>query len=326
MRKILVAVGGILGLGAHGLWPSSPGGAPPAESAAAPYALVLGIAQDAGVPQIAAQGAEDRAARADRSRRRLVASLLVVDPAAGERWLIDATPDLAEQVERAAGHPASRRPGPGRPPLFEAIFLTHAHMGHYTGLLQLGREAYAAEGQRVVASPRMAEFLERNAPWELLLRLGHVRLERLDPARPLRLSDRLTIEALPVPHRAEYTDTVAYRIAGPRRALLWLPDIDKWPLWSRPLEEVLAGVDRAYLDGSFFGPEEVPGRSMAEIPHPFMVETLERLAPLPERERRKVVFVHLNHSNPALDPASPERARLERAGVRVAEELERFDL
>lgn len=326
MRKILWTVGVGLGLsfGAQGVR-----SAPPAEGATAtpgPYALVLGVAQDAGVPQIAGDGAQDRAGRRDPSRRRLVASLLVVDPAGGERWLIDATPDLSEQVERAEGHPPGRLPAPGRPPLFDAIFLTHAHVGHYAGLLQLGREAYAAEGQRVVASPRMAEFLERNAPWELLLRLGHVRLERLEPELPLRLSDRLTIEALPVPHRGEYTDTMAYRVVGPSRSLLWLPDIDKWALWRRPLEEVLAGVDRAYLDGTFFGPDEVPGRAMAEIPHPFMVETLDRLAPLPASERRKVVFIHLNHSNPALDPASPERRRLEREGTRVAEEMERFDL
>lgn len=313
-----------LSLGVPGLPTSPPAGS--ATVTAGPYALVLGVAQDAGVPQLAGDSPQDRAARRDPSRRRLVASLLIVDPAGGGRWLLDATPDLSEQVERAEGHPPGRRPAPGRPPLFDAIFLTHAHVGHYAGLLLLGREAYAAEAQRVVASPRMAEFLERNAPWELLLRLGHVRLERLEPERPLRLSDRLTIEALPVPHRGEYTDTMAYRVVGPSRSLLWLPDIDKWALWRRPLEEVLAGVDRAYLDGTFFGPDEVPGRAMAEIPHPFMVETLDRLAPLPASERRKVVFVHLNHSNPALDPASPERARLAREGTRVAEEMERFDL
>jgi len=298
-----------------------------AEAAAlAPYALVLGIAQDAGVPQIAARSPQDLAARRDPARRRLVASLLIVDPEAGARWLIDATPDLPEQVERAEGHPPGRRVAPGRPPLFEAIFLTHGHMGHYAGLLELGREAYAAEGQRVVASARMVELLEGNAPWELLVRLGNVRLERIEPERPMRLSPRLTIEAWSVPHRGEYTDTLAFRVAGPSRSLLWLPDIDKWGQWRRPLGEALASVDRAYLDGSFFGPDEVPGRSMAEIPHPFVVETLDLLSTLPARERRKVSFVHLNHSNPALDPASPERARIERAGARVAEELERFDL
>lgn len=291
-----------------------------------PYALVLGTAQDAGVPQIAADGPQDRAARNDPARRRLVASLLIVDPVAGGRWLIDATPDLAAQVERAEGHPANRVVSAGRPPLFDAIFLSHAHMGHYAGLLQLGREAYAASGQRVIASDRMAGWLERNAPWELLMRLGHVRLERFEPGRALRLSERLTIEPIAVPHRGEYTDTFAFRVAGPAHSLLWLPDIDKWEQWERPLEQVIAGVDRAYLDGSFFGPGEIPGRPMAEIPHPFMVETLERLARMPESDRRKVVFVHLNHSNPALDPAGPERAALERAGTRVAEEMERFDL
>ncbi len=324
--RVYPAVGLALALGVAAAAAGAEKRTGPAATPAGPYALVLGTAQDAGVPQIAADGPQDRAARRDPSRRRLVASLLIVDPAVGGRWLIDATPDLAEQVARAEGHPANRVVAPGRPPLFDAIFLTHAHSGHYTGLLELGREAYAADGQRVVASGRMAKWLESNAPWELLMRLGHVRLERFESGRPLRLSERLTLEPIPVPHRAEYTDTLAFRVAGPAHSLLWLPDIDKWELWDRRLEGVLASVDRAFLDGSFFGPGEVPGRAMTEIPHPFMVETLARLAPLPESERRKVVFVHLNHSNPALDPASPERAELERAGMRIAEEVERYDL
>ncbi len=126
--------------------------------------VVLGTAQDGGLPQIAGQAAEDDAARRDPKRRRLVASLLIVDPVSRERFLIDATPDLREQVERAEA--AAPRPGvTGRPALFDAIALTHAHVGHYAGLMLLGREAYGAANQRVLASDRTAKFLERNGPW-----------------------------------------------------------------------------------------------------------------------------------------------------------------
>lgn len=290
----------------------------------APHVIVLGTAQDGGIPQIAAHLPEDEAARHDPRRRRLVASLLIVDPATGGRWLIDATPDFAEQVERAADHPA--RPvgsGAGRPPLFDAIFLTHAHMGHYAGLLQLGRESYAAEGQRVIASPRMVDFLRKNAPWEMLERLGHVRLEAFVPGREIALAPGIAITPVAVPHRAEYTDTHAFLLRGPHRSVLYLPDIDRWEAWDRRLEEVLRGVDLAFLDGTFFDQNELPGRKIEEVPHPLIRSTLERLRSLPESERRKVVFTHLNHSNPAADPTSAARRAIEAAGMRVALEGQR---
>jgi pyrroloquinoline quinone biosynthesis protein B len=291
-----------------------------------PYILVLGTAQDGGLPQIGGQGAEDLAARRDPARRRLVASLLVADPASGKRWLIDATPDLREQVERAEGHPGALAGSGPRPPLFDGIFLTHAHMGHYLGLAQLGREAYGARGVPLWGSAQMIDFLGRNAPWDQLVKLGNVKLEGFAAGRSVTLAPQLTITPLAVPHRAEYTDTHGFIVRGPRRALLYLPDIDKWERWETAIENVLRQVDVALLDGTFFADGEIPGRSMAEIPHPFIAESLARFAPLPESERRKIVFIHLNHTNPAADPASAERRRIEAAGMRVAVEGERIEL
>lgn len=288
-----------------------------------PYVLVLGTAQDGGFPQIACEAAPCRDARAHPERRRLVASLLIVDPRTGSRWLIDATPDLREQVERARGHGAVKpdRPDvPGRPPLFDGIFLTHAHMGHYTGLIHLGRESYATERTPVYGSQRLVQFLGRNGPWELLARAGHIELRVLAPGEPFALADDISITALPVPHRPEYSDTYAYLVRGPRRALLYVPDIDKWELWDRPLENLLSEVDTALLDGTFFADGEVPGRAMADIPHPFIVESLARLAALPAAERAKVRFTHLNHTNPATDPESEAAAWIRAAGMDVARE------
>jgi pyrroloquinoline quinone biosynthesis protein B len=290
-----------------------------------PYVLVLGTAQDGGLPQIGGTSDQDEAARRDPARRRLVASLLVADRASGRRWLIDATPDLREQVERAAGEPPRRLAG-ATPPLFDGIFLTHAHMGHYLGLAQLGREAYGASGVPVWGSERMAEFLSRNAPWDQLVKLGNIRLETFTAGVPVQLAPGLSVTALAVPHRAEYTDTHGFVVRGPRRALLYIPDIDKWERWETAIESALRGVDVALLDGTFFADGEIPGRSMADIPHPFIAESLQRFVALPEIERRKIVFTHLNHTNPAADPASPESRRIEAAGMRVAVEGERIDL
>jgi len=295
----------------------------PADS---PYVLVLGTAQDAGLPQIGCEGDHCRAARDDPGRRRLVTSLLLADPRTGKRWLFDATPDLRDQVDASRGHPSTRDvPGP-RPPLFDGVFLTHAHLGHYTGLAQLGPEAYGAHELPVMGTARMTAFLEQNGPWSLLVETEAIRLVELEPGTPYPLADDLSVTAIPVPHREEFTDTVAFLIRGPRRALLYLPDIDKWERWDTPIEDVLARVDWALLDAAFFDADEVPGRDLSEIPHPFVVESLARFASLPDKERNKIFFTHLNHTNPITDPGSEATARVRAAGMWVAQEGDTFFL
>ncbi len=320
-RSLLAAGAALLAIGA------SPSPRPSAEGQGpTPFALILGTAQDGGLPQLGGNSDQDVAARQDPGRRRLVASLLLVDPGSDERFLIDATPDLREQLEiadRAA--PQAAKAG-GRPPLFGAIALTHAHVGHYAGLLHLGSEAYGASGQRLLASERMARFLETNGPWDLLVRLGNIRIERFAPGTPVPLNPRLSITPIAVPHRDEYSDTVGFIVRGPAHSLLWLPDIDKWEKWDRRIEEVIASVDTAYLDGTFFDATELPGRAMSEVPHPFIAESLARFASLPEKQRRKIVFVHLNHTNPAATPGSKAEQEILKAGMRVAREGERVGL
>ncbi len=240
--------------------------------------------------------------------------------------MLDASPDLREQIDRAAGNPPTRHlPGP-RPPLVDGIFISHAHIGHYLGLAQLGREAYSAKEVPLHVSARMAEFLRTNAPWELLVRLGNVKLVPFAAGKPIALTPTLSVTPIEVPHRAEYTDTYAFLVRGPERKLLYLPDIDKWERWDQSIEGWIARVDVALLDGTFYGAGEIPGRSMAEIPHPFISESLTRFEKLPPAERHKIVFTHLNHTNPAALPGTPERQAIEAAGMRVAEEMERFAL
>jgi pyrroloquinoline quinone biosynthesis protein B len=294
------------------------------QSPQAPYLLLLGTAQDGGYPQIACDQDHCRAARQDPTRRRLVASALIVDPRSGQRWLLDATPDLPEQVElaRPHGHPQ----GAGRPALFDGIFLTHAHVGHYTGLLHLGRESYATQATPVYATETMGRFLRDNGPWSLLFDTGHLIHRTLTPGRPVQLSPDLTITAIEVPHRPEFSDTVAFLVRGPHRSLLYLPDIDKWERWGTSIEGLIAQVDVALLDATFFDGEELPGRQMADIPHPFVVESLARFDSLPAEQRAKVRFFHLNHSNPLVDPNSPQAAVVTAAGSAVARDGERHDL
>ncbi|MFW6079159.1 MAG: MBL fold metallo-hydrolase [Gemmatimonadota bacterium] len=301
-------------------------GAAPGEDGAAratsdsPYAVVLGTAQDGGHPQA---GTKPGAAWAPERHRHVVA-LAVVDPVSDERWLFEATPDFREQLhalDRVA--PAEGVPG------LDGIFLTHAHVGHYAGLIHLGHEAIGADAVPVWAMPRMREFLRTNGPWDQLVRYGNIEPRPLEDGEPARLNDRVTVTPFRVPHRDEYSETVGFRIEGPERTVVLLPDIDKWERWDEwgvRIEDVIAEADVAYLDGTFYADGEVPGRAMEEIPHPFIVETMRRFEALPAAERAKVRFIHLNRTNPVALPRSDARREVERAGFRVAEALERVGL
>jgi pyrroloquinoline quinone biosynthesis protein B len=252
-------------------------------------AVVLGIAQDGGLPHIGCRQELCVSARSDPARRQRVASLGLID-ADGSRFLIDATPDLPSQIESLWG---SEAPADRQRPV-SGILLTHAHVGHYAGLMSLGREALGARGVPVYATARMCRFLRENGPWSQLVSLGNIELREITPGQELALSPRLRITPLSVPHRDEFSDTVGYRVRGPERSLLYVPDIDKWERWDRRIEDEVGRVDVALLDGTFFEPSEIPGRSQAEIPHPLVGETAARLGPT---LRPRVRFIHLNHTN-----------------------------
>ena len=281
---------------------------------------VLGIAQDAGVPQAGSTGDP---AWDDPSLRRLATCLAVFD-ATGRRWLFEATPDFKFQL--AALQRLAPRPPESTAPVLDGVFLTHAHIGHYTGLMMLGHEAMGARGVPVYAMPKMAEYLRGNGPWSQLVRYENIVLQELAADRAVDLGDGLRVTPFLVPHRQEFSEVVGYRIDGPRRSVLFIPDIDRWEDWDRDLATVLAGVDVAYVDATFYANGEIPGRDMSGFPHPFITTTMDRLQHLEAGERAKVRFIHLNHTHPALRADSEARAEILRRGFRVAGEGELLDL
>lgn len=288
---------------------------PPRVSAQDPFVLVLGIAQDAGYPQAGCRKACCLPVWAGERPGAHVACLALVDPATGQAWMFDATPDFREQLHSLQQY--------GQ---LSGIFLTHAHIGHYTGLMHLGREAMGARLEPVFAMPRMKTFLETNGPWSQLVSLENVSLRPLTADSAIVLNERLRVTPFQVPHRDEYSETVGFRIEGPSSSLLFIPDIDKWQQWGRDIRQLIGQVDYALLDGTFFANGEIPGRDMSEIPHPFIEESLALFSGLPETERAKVHFIHFNHTNPVLDRQSTTRERVEEAGCELAEEGMRFGL
>ena len=244
--------------------------------------VILGTAQDGGIPQLGCTCPHCTAAWEDESQRKLVASLGIVDHNAKEIRLIDATPDIREQIQGLnSTYPGYRLAG---------ILLTHAHVGHYLGLASLGREVWNQNLLPVFATQRMIEFLRTNQPWKQLIDLNNITLFIIEPGQPLRLGSAITVTPILVPHRDELSDTVAFSIAGPTKHLVYCPDIDRW---EGPILKATREADIALLDGTFYSADELPGRNVSEIPHPCISDSIKTL----EGFETAIHFIHLNHSN-----------------------------
>ena len=279
------------------------------------YITVLGIAQDGGYPQAGCQEEHCQRHWRGEEEKRQVVSLGLTDQASGQNWLFEASPDFTSQLQQL--HQAT-----GITDL-SGIFLTHAHMGHYAGLLLLGREAMGAKGMPVYVMPRMKEFLETNAPWSQLVALGNIKLILMEQDQPISLTPTLRVTPLKVPHRDEFSETVGFRVETTEKSLLFIPDIDKWPLWEQSILTEVARVDVALLDATFYQEGELPNRNMSEIPHPFVAETMALFSQVPAAEKRKIKFIHFNHTNPLI-LEGPERNRVRNLGFDVANERERI--
>ena len=259
-----------------------------------PYVVVLGIAQDGGLPHAGCLKSCCKNLWGTGNNEK-VASIGIVDPKTGQSWLIDATPDFASQLHILENIHKTKLSG---------IFLTHAHIGHYSGLLQLGREVMGAEDMPVYAMPRMKSFLYENSPWNQLLSLENIKIIDLKNSKEIKLSSQLYIEPFLVPHRDEFSETVGYRVVSNKKSLVYIPDIDKWSKWDQDIFQVVLHSDFALLDGTFYSSDEIPHRDMSEIPHPFIIETMDLLDDMNSKNRKKIYFIHFNHSNPAINYTS----------------------
>ena len=211
-----------------------------------PYVIVLGIAQDGGLPHAQCQKMCCKNLWG-KVKKEKVSCLGIVDPRIKRSWMIDATPDFPEQHQIITQKHKTKLAG---------IFLTHAHVGHYTGLVNLGREIMGANNVLIYAMPRMRKFLKTNGPWDQLVSLNNIKITKIRKHKEIKLSDRLFIEPILVPHRDEYSETVGYQIMGPNKSLLFIPDIDKWEKWDQDILLKIKHVDFVLLDGTFYSGDE----------------------------------------------------------------------
>lgn len=276
-----------------------------------PFAVILGTVQDGGFPHVGCACEACTIAARRPERRRRVASLGLVTKHGAA--IIDATPDFSSQLRSLAEF--AERP-PDHP--LRAILLTHLHAGHLLGLPLMGREGWSGTGTQLWATEACLRFLEEHPPFSRLFTEGHL------APRPLHLGwdaslDDLVIQPIPVPHRAEHGDTVAYRIEGPEKSIFYAPDLD---VISPEVLAHLRSADIAILDGTFFRKRELRRDDANAVPHPAIADTMSVVS----RIETRIIFTHLNHTNPALDADSRERRAIEALGMRIAAENEVIEL
>ena len=276
-----------------------------------PYLIILGNSQDAGYPHIACEKTCCRLYYEGKEPKHFVSSIAVIDPVSGERFVFDCTPDFPTQLHLMDNLLQI-------PKMPDGIFLTHAHIGHYTGLMYLGRESMNANAVEVYAMPEMKLFLEQNGPWSQLVQLKNINIQSMQADAAIKLNERITVTPFLVPHRHEFTETVGFRIALPGKSIVFIPDIDKWSKWDRDILQLVAENDVLLLDGTFFDEGELGGRSMGDIPHPFIRESMQLFEQLSASQKSKIHFIHLNHSNPALIPGSDAWNEIHKRGFQVA--------
>ena len=277
------------------------------------YLKVIGTVQDGGAPHIACKNKCCRDLSVREKNNRKVTALEIFQPESGKSLLFEATPDIVHQWA-ALNFPLS------------GIFITHAHMGHYSGLIHLGREALGAKNIPVFTMPKMRFFLENNAPWSQLIELKNVRLYSLKEDTPISPIKNIEVTPITVPHRDEFSETVGYKIKGPSKTVLFIPDIDKWSLWEKSLVRLLEDVDLAFIDATFFSREEVNYRPLSEIPHPLVRETITYLNNEDLSLKNKIYFIHMNHTNPMLDEYSKESQFIIEEGFHISRVGQQFEL
>ena len=272
--------------------------------------IVLGTAQDGGYPHTGCREVCCKEAWNNLKLQRLVSSLAILS--GNDCWLIDITSDFSYQLRMIETELN------GAAPHISGIFVSHAHMGHYMGLMELGLEVMNTHAIPVYVMGKMKSFLEENAPFTQLIKLNNIKLELIEESAAVQLNENISITPFLVPHRNEFSETVGYSIQSARKKVLYIPDIDAWDDWEMDINKMIKKHDIAFLDGTFYDKNELKSRNIKDVPHPSIKESIKRFSPLVAIDRKKVNFTHLNHTNKVLRQNSKERNAIIAQGFQVA--------
>ena len=274
------------------------------------YIYILGNTQDAGMPHI---GCKHKFCldNFNKYEEYYVTSIAVVNSDLKKYILFEASPDITFQLNYLKDNVFQEFLLP------DALYITHAHIGHYTGLMYFGREALGSKNLLVKVLPRMSKFLRKNGPWSQLVTLKNINIHQIQFDISNTELSNISVIPIQVPHRDEYSETAGYIIKGKNKKALFIPDIDKWEKWDKNLITLIKEFDYLLLDATFFDSKEI-NRDISEIPHPLVSETINLLNSLSMENKSKVYFIHMNHTNPMLDPNSDLSKSVINKGFNIA--------
>jgi len=277
------------------------------------YIRVLGTAQDGGYPHLGCKGQCCKLAWKNINLHRLPSSIALVDKLENKFWLFDATPKIREQLHVMSNIKLS------------GIFLTHAHYGHYIGLLELGKEVLNANNVPVYAMPKMFNFIVKNSPFDLLIKNKNILLKKIVKNKII-LDNEKSVECFEVKHRSELSETVGYRIKANDKSIIYLPDLDHYREFVNEIKNIIKDNNLIFLDGTFYDKKEIKNRDINDIPHPEILESMSVFSKLNDSEKKKIHFIHFNHTNPTIDIESIEAKKVIQNGFLLSKDNQIFNL
>ena len=276
-------------------------------------AMILGIAQDGGVPHPGCY-CDTCQFYWDNQIVLSPSSLAIIDEK--QLHLFDVTRNLDRQLRKVGNKNVTD------------IWLTHGHIGHIDGIGLFGKEVMNLKNVRLHASELMIKLIENTPKWNKLIEDKILIPIQFNSNESMQISENLKITPIRVPHRDELTDTHAFMINGPEKSLLYLPDHDTWEETLDMVQQDsviewfdFLGIEIVLMDGTFWSKNELSRQD--DVPHPPVVESLERLGNVKGKEL-EVFFIHFNHTNPLLIPKSNEIKKLLDSGCKIPIEGQQF--
>lgn len=252
-------------------------------------------------------------------------SSIAVSPDGADWVVLNASPDIRAQLAATpALHPRGLRETP-----VKAVVVTNADVDHIAGLLTLREKT----GLDLYATADIHATLDANSIFAVMDRALIARRKiTLDTAFcPL---PGLTITPFAVPGKVALflegdsvgleeigEQTVGLMIEEGTRRIAYIPGCAALPDW---LLDRLSGIDLLLFDGTVWENDDMArtgtgaktGARMGHLPMQGAEGSIARLSRLNTRK----MFIHINNTNPVLQPDGPERAALAAAGWEIAQD------
>ena len=281
--------------------------------------LILGTAQDGGYPHVGCTNLCCEDAWQNSYLKKYIASIALVDHMYKKYFIIDITPDFGKQLQLLYKTYSKKYQLSG-------IFLTHAHVGHYTGLYTLGLEMMNTNKIPVYAMPKLMDFLQTNSSTKFLFSNNNIVANELRHKKKISFFEDFSVTPFLVPHRNELSETVGYNIKSNLKSIIYIPDIDSWELWDENIIDVIKNNDILFLDGTFYNKEELQGRDIEKVPHPLVIHSMELFKNLSKENKNKIYFTHLNHTNNLLRNNSEEYRKILEKDFNILSDRQIFKL